>query len=117
MNQRSPLVHNGLLYQLHPEAIPPIQIGSPAWFDRLEQHNSFRYEGGSISFTVRKEKRAGGCYWYAHRYPQGKSQTIYLEKSEDLTAARLEAFARRFQQRAPPALPPPVELPAAASLS
>ncbi len=100
MGQRRPSVRDGML---HPHAadgtlLDIIRLGSEAWYTWLEQHASFRFESLCVRFTVRKEERSGGWYWYAYRRLQGTLHTAYLGKSEELTLERLNAIADMFQR-------------------
>jgi predicted ATPase len=72
--------------------------GTPAWFAWLDQHPAFLFETPLVRFTARKERRAGGLYWYAYRRHHGKLRTAYLGKSEELTLERLHAVAATLHQ-------------------
>jgi len=41
-------------------SLDPIMIGTAAWYSWLEQHRSFCFEAGRMTFTARKEQRPGG---------------------------------------------------------
>jgi class 3 adenylate cyclase/tetratricopeptide (TPR) repeat protein len=82
-------------------SIDPIPIGTAEWFSWLEQHRSFCFEAGRMTFTARKEQRPGGWYWYAYRRSQGKLHSVYLGKSEELTLERLRAIATVLAGQAP----------------
>jgi predicted ATPase/DNA-binding CsgD family transcriptional regulator len=88
---------------LHPHtpggtSLDPILIGTAAWYSWLEQHRSFRFEAGRMTFTARKEHRPGGHYWYAYRRTHGKLLTTYLGKSEELTFERLTTTAQALER-------------------
>src|SRR5215469_3109316 len=77
--------------------LDPIIIGTDTWYSWLEQHRSFRFETGRMTFTARKEQRPGGQYWYAYRRSHGKLHTAYLGKSEELTLERLSTVAQALE--------------------
>jgi predicted ATPase/DNA-binding CsgD family transcriptional regulator len=95
MGQRGPSVHGGTLYQFTGDTAPPggITLDSSAWYNWLDQHSTFLFRLPFVHFTARKEKRAGGWYWYAYRRSQGKLRTAYLGKTRELTFDRLSAAA------------------------
>ena len=99
MARSIPKAHDGSLDQDTAEGTPldPILIGSAAWYRWLEQHRSFRFETGRMTFTARKEQRPGGHYWYAYRRSHGKLHTAYLGKSEELTLERLSTIAQALE--------------------
>ena len=69
------------------------KFDSTAWYNWLDQHSTFLFRLPFVHFTARKEKRAGGLYWYAYRRSQGKLRTAYLGKTRELTFDRLSAVA------------------------
>lgn len=93
--------------ELQAEGYPTaIRINSPAWFDWLVNHRSFRYECSRGHFTACKENRKGGNFWYANRRVDGKLRRAYLGASVDLTLEKLEEVAiklsgsdRTYEQR------------------
>jgi predicted ATPase/DNA-binding CsgD family transcriptional regulator len=95
-----PKAHDGSLEQHAAEgtSLDPITIGTAGWYSWLEQHRSFRFEAGRMTFTARKEQRPGGRYWYAYRRIQGKLHSAYLGKSEELTLARLNTIAEALER-------------------
>ena len=88
-----------------------IGVQTAAWRDWLEQARSFRYDGACGSYTARREERAGRPFWYAYRRADGKLRKIYLGRSAELSAARLEEAARQLGQPAPSARPEMPPLP------
>ena len=80
MARSIPTVRDGSLHQHTAQEISldPIRIGTAAWYSWLEQHRSFCFEAGRMTFTARKEQRPGGWYWYAYRRSQGKLHSRYL---------------------------------------
>ena len=63
-----------------------------AW---LESVSSFRYVSAGVSkpYTVRKEAKKGGDYWYGYRKVEGKLHKKYIGKSSELNTAKLEEIA------------------------
>jgi class 3 adenylate cyclase len=98
-----PKARDGSLHQHTAEGtlLDPITIGTAEWYSWLEQHRSFCFEAGRMTFTARKEQRPGGWYWYAYRRSQGKLHSVYLGKSEELTLERLRAIATVLASQAP----------------
>jgi len=76
-------------------ALPPMQVGSDAWFDWLEEpgRRSFSYAGPAGSFTARREQRQGRSYWYAYRTRNGEHRKQYLGLTRALTPQRLGGAA------------------------
>jgi hypothetical protein len=100
MARSIPKVREGSLEQQSAEGthLDPIPIGTAAWFSWLEEHRSFCFETGLLTFTARKEQRPGGLYWYAYRRIRGKLHSFYLGKSEELTLQRFNATAEVFER-------------------
>ncbi len=68
-----------------------VEVGSAAWFDWLEHHKKFKYQGVEGHFLAQCEPRRNHvCYWYAYRRLAGKLSKAYLGKCENLTKERLE---------------------------
>src|SRR5689334_17491998 len=109
MRLDSPLIANGSLVLPSPSA-PPIAIGSDAWWAWLDDAEAerFRYAGAE-PFTARREARAAGNYWYAHRRRNGQLVKTYLGRSAELTAQRLAAAAEKLA--GPRAESPPPSVP------
>src|SRR5436309_5560399 len=104
MARTTPQIENDLLAGI--DAAAPIAVGSPAWFDWLEQASLFAFRSAAGSFTARREKRArGGAYWRAYRTIGGRQRRAYLGRSADLTLGRLRAVAAQLAGAAPVALP------------
>jgi ATP/maltotriose-dependent transcriptional regulator MalT len=96
MHQTIPRVEGGRLFQPEKEG-DPILIGTPAWYDWLEQQSSFRFVERLITFTAHKSVlRTGGANWKAYRRCQGKLYRIHLGRSQALTQERLQAAAQAF---------------------
>ena len=53
MNQTIPRVEGGRLFQPEKE-VDPILIGTPAWYDWLEQQSSFTFVDHALTFTAHK---------------------------------------------------------------
>lgn len=92
-----PLVSDGHLLLLNEVEIglPPVVVGSAAWYTWLvdEQNQSFSFRNDSGTFTARRERQRHGWYWYAYRKNEGKLLKAYLGKSETLTIEHLHAAA------------------------
>lgn len=54
---------------------------------------SFHFKGKNGEYTVRKELRGNGIYWYAFRHVRNKVRKLYIGKTEELTISRLEGVA------------------------
>ena len=96
MRSTIPHVTGDRLYQSESES-DPIVLGTPAWYDWLEQHTAFTFVDAAETFTARKSMlRTGGSYWKAYHRRQGKLYRIHLGHSHALTLERLQAAARAF---------------------
>ena len=86
MARATPLVHNDNLMYQQEGGEETIRVGSPAWQRWLEdeQNTTFRFEHLQGSFTARRERKGGRCYWYAYRKQHGRLHKAYLGKSEEL---------------------------------
>jgi len=95
MTRRIPTIRNGTLHEDAEETASreAIVVESVAWYAWVEHHRSFRFECPASTFTARKERRAGGWYWYAYRRQAGRLHTAYLGRSAELSATRLQAIA------------------------
>jgi LuxR family maltose regulon positive regulatory protein len=98
-----PVVRIDLLVADDADANPvnPIQVGSPAWYTWLVDHQGFIYEGVAGHFTARRELRRGIGYWYGYRRRDGKLSKIYLGKSKELTQESLEQASALLARRMP----------------
>ena len=75
----------------------PIALGTPEWYDWLEQHTAFTFVDEVGTFTARKSMlRTGGSYWKAYSTRQGKLYRIHLGHSQTLTLEKLQAAAQAF---------------------
>jgi len=72
-----------------------IELDSPKGSAWLESTTSFRYEpvGANKPYTVRKEAKKGGDYWYSYRKVAGRLHKKYMGKSSELSTAKLEEIA------------------------
>ena len=96
MHQIIPRVEGGRLFQSASE-VDPILIGTPAWYDWLEQQSSFTFVDHGLTFMARKSMlRSRDSYWKAYRRCQGKLYRIHLGHSRALTLERLQAAAQAF---------------------
>ncbi|MEA4907079.1 MAG: hypothetical protein VB089_05645, partial [Anaerolineaceae bacterium] len=86
-----PLVRQAALYLPDaPAGQAGIPLGSPAWTEWLARLRAFIYESQAGHFSARRETRRGKDYWYAYRRREGRLYHVYLGRSEDLDAGRLE---------------------------
>jgi LuxR family transcriptional regulator, maltose regulon positive regulatory protein len=105
MRQTIPTVEGGWLFQSEREG-DPILVGTPAWYDWLEQQSSLRFVDHALTFTAHKSVlRIGGAYWKAYRTRQGKLYCIHLGHSHTLTLERLQAAAQAFAGEHDPGVP------------
>ena len=96
MQRTNPKVKDGRLYQSENKS-DPIDVGTPAWYDWLEQQTAFTFVGHAGTFTVRKRAlRTSGSSWKAYYRHQGKLCRIHLGHSHELTLERLQDAARAF---------------------
>src|SRR5205807_4428774 len=77
------------------DQLAPVVVGTDAWFTWLaDQHiQSFSFRNPLGTFTVRRERKRHGWYWYAYRKSDGKLRKAYLGKAEELTLERLGPIA------------------------
>jgi|GEM_PF-5886699 len=68
-----------------------IALDTPAWFAWLEQATRFAYTAGGVRLTARKQPRGQQAFWYGYARCAGRVRGVYLGRSMDLTAARLQA--------------------------
>jgi predicted ATPase/DNA-binding CsgD family transcriptional regulator/tetratricopeptide (TPR) repeat protein len=73
----------------------PIVVGTDAWYTLLmdQQIQSFSFRHHLGTFTIRRERKRHGLYWYAYHKLAGRLRKAYLGKSEELTLERLNAVA------------------------
>lgn len=75
----------------------PIAVDSAQWYTWLSCSTRFAYAGPAGRFTARKEQRGRmDGYWRAYRRQHGRLAGVYLGKTADLSAARLQAVAQRL---------------------
>jgi LuxR family transcriptional regulator, maltose regulon positive regulatory protein len=104
MQRTIPLVEGGRLY--HSEIANPIVVGTPAWYDWLEQHTSFLFVDRDSIFTARKrDTDPSDLAWEAYRTLQGKRYRVQLGPSYTLTFSRLLAAAWSIAGEHPTAEP------------
>ncbi len=72
-----------------------IVVGSERWYAWLaeEQTRSFSLRNVLGTFTVRRERKRHGWYWYIYRKSGGKLRKAYLGKTEEITLERLSLVA------------------------
>jgi LuxR family maltose regulon positive regulatory protein len=96
MHRTIPRVEGGRLFPPERE-VDPILVGTPAWYDWLEQHTTFTFVDHALTFTARKSVlRTRGSYWKAYRRRQGKLYRFHLGHSRTLTLERLQAAVQAF---------------------
>ena len=92
-----PVVSDNLLHVLDRGANErtPVVVGSERWYTWLadEQNRSFSFRNSLGTFTVRRERKRHGWYWYVYRKSGGKLRKAYLGKAEEVTLERLSAVA------------------------
>jgi hypothetical protein len=95
MRRTIPSVRGERLYQSETER-DPIVVGTPAWYNWLEQHTAFTFVSAVGTFTARKSVlRTRGSYWKAYHRRQGKLYRIHLGHAHTLTLERLQQRAGR----------------------
>ena len=63
MHFTTPSVTFGRLYLTEAQS-DPIVVGTPTWYNWLEQHTTFTFVDAVGTFTARKSMlRTGGSYW------------------------------------------------------
>ncbi|MFZ6026992.1 MAG: LuxR C-terminal-related transcriptional regulator [Chloroflexota bacterium] len=85
-----PLVKGNVLHVAGGKTVEQIYVGSPQWYGWLSASTKFTFENDAGRFIAQCEKRRDKLYWYAYRRRSGKLSKIYLGKSDELTAERLE---------------------------
>jgi LuxR family transcriptional regulator, maltose regulon positive regulatory protein len=91
-----PTVRRGRLYQMERESVP-IDVGTPSWYNWLEEHTSFLFVDHVGAVTVRKNGTDHGePQWKASRTRLGKVFAVSLGPSRALTLSNLQAAARRL---------------------
>jgi predicted ATPase/DNA-binding CsgD family transcriptional regulator len=92
-----PVVSDHLLHMFDSEANEhtPVDVGSERWYTWLaeEQNRSFSFRNSLGTFTVRRERKRHGWYWYIYRKSGGKLRKAYVGKAEELTLERLGLVA------------------------
>lgn len=79
-----------------------IVLDTPDWFRWLQTATRFCYSSSrSVDrLSARREKRRHTFYWYGYVKSASKLHNIYLGKSEQLTAARLDWACEQLRQKA-----------------
>jgi hypothetical protein len=102
----TPLVLDGGLTNYSPIETEKLPVGSPAWFNWLENASRFAYrmntpDGALITLTFRREiKQRGGLYWVAYvKDRAGKLHKVYAGKWEALDGACLQAVGQRMLEK------------------
>src|SRR4051794_3935602 len=79
-----------------------IVVGSPLWYDWLQEASAFTFKNDRGHFTAHKARssnRRGNWYWYAYRRQQGQLFNLYLGTTEHLTAQRLDEAVHELNRR------------------
>jgi LuxR family maltose regulon positive regulatory protein len=95
MQRTSAFVQRGRLYQPG-RGGDPIIVGTPAWFDWLEQHANFTFADQLSGFFMahKREIVPAEHVWEASRIWAGQNYRIQLGSTPLLTLERLQAVAR-----------------------
>src|SRR5215472_15452945 len=92
-----PVVSDHLLQISHQDANEqsPVVVDSQKWYSWLteEQNTSFSFRNVLGTFTVRRERKRHGWYWYIYRKSRGRLHKAYLGKAEEVTLERLGLVA------------------------
>jgi hypothetical protein len=92
-----PVVSDHLLHvpEMEADEHTPVVVGTERWYSWLaeEQNQSFSFRNALGTFTVRRERKRHGWYWYIYRKSGGKLRKAYLGKAEELTLERLGLVA------------------------
>jgi hypothetical protein len=92
-----PMVSDHLLHVPDREANErtAIVVGSESWYSWLaeDQTRSFSLRNALGTFTVRRERKRHGWYWYIYRKSRGRLHKAYLGKAEEVTLERLGLVA------------------------
>jgi LuxR family maltose regulon positive regulatory protein len=75
----------------------PIGVGTPSWYDWLEEHTAFLFVDHVGALTVRKIRTDHGeSEWKASRTRMGKVFTVSLGPSHAINLSNLQSAARRL---------------------
>lgn len=94
---RLPTVRDGLLIVALGDA--QVSVGTPAWFDWLQEASSFTFASADGTFTARHEDRAGHRFWYAYRRQKGKLHKTYLGRTAELTMINLKQASKILTEK------------------
>ena len=105
MQQTIPQVSGGRLYQLARDA-DPIVVGTPAWYDWLEQHSVFLFVDPTGTFTAYKnDSDPSDLTWNASCMHGSQLYHVSLGPSHTLNLQRLQAAAQVLAGEQAPAEP------------
>ena len=91
-----PTVRSGRLYQVEKEHVP-IDVGTPSWYDWLENHSLFIFVDHVGAVTVLKNGTdRSESEWKASRTRIARDFTVSLGPSHTLTLSNMQAAARRL---------------------
>ncbi len=101
-------IQGGRLYEPGQQK-EPIDVGTAAWFDWLEQNSAFTFIDPTSTFSVYKSTpHFNDSSWEAVSTRAGQRSSVWLGPSHTLTLERLQAAARTLAASLAPREPPPV---------
>ena len=104
MAHSTPLIRQERLY-VSDQQTPLCAVDSPAWFAWLSTATAFRFASSQrrmiirgygpllAPISLRKERRRHGMFWYAYRRAHGQLHKRYVDRSHQLTLAKLNEVA------------------------
>ena len=95
----SVLSSSGILIFPGDQRATPLQIGTDRWLAWLKEAQTFYYQGDSVGFTVRPEKRRQQYFWYAFKKITNKTHKQYVGNAESLTLEQLQTIEVTWQER------------------
>jgi LuxR family maltose regulon positive regulatory protein len=95
------VVHSAIEETVETEDGKIFELNSSAGSAWLKSATSFRFvpRGDNKPYTVRKEAKKGGNYWYGYRRVTGELHKRYIGKSSELSTAKLEEIAEALNTR------------------
>lgn len=100
---RKPLVRDNVLlvHGLGSGMADAVPVETEQWYEWLEAHSSFVFEGVAGHLMAQREIRRGRTYWYGYRRRGGKLLKTYLGRTRELTQARLEQASANLAGQTP----------------
>src|SRR3954454_4833998 len=100
---RLPLLSDNCLFLPDEVGVPQevVIVESDAWYAwlRSEAARSFTLKHHLGTFTVRRERKRNGWYWYMYRKRQGKLYKSYVGKAEEISHERLFTVVEEIASR------------------